>query len=513
MSPEWERREEAPDRSAWATVRTPALAPIAEHNPAAVRWRDLVIDPDLAGLAPGRARPSSIVFSDGGDEWRLPLDGVLPGRLAWHPRRPLVAGLAVRGRRPYVWTADRRARTVTVHAHLRAAVSFTAYGHPPVAWCGNDRLAFLVPGPHRDAGAGPPDGRPVVFEAAGPGVVSFEPPPEELERLAGARLAVADLGSGADAGTPLTPPMLVRSLLPAPAGDVVLVTHGRWAAEDEGLRWTDALVDPDAPGTPRPLPAGSEYARLLAPPPSSPDATAEPTAKAGTGTALPIPTVSIPTGAGTAALTLPPAEAGRPLLLWIRAFPPGADTPCGDPIDPDRAGHPVAVLDLPLNWPADATLGMLHSQIIGAVGAARKHWDGPVAVGGHSFGATLALYALAHIPGLVSAVVHGGCYNRTLTPTGFHYEKRSYWTDPTIYHAFSALHFADRLGGPVLLIHGAEDGNPATPPEQSVELYRAIVAAGGRARLVLLPYEGHQYRYRETHRAVDDEHRAWMTRW
>ncbi|MBC6459919.1 alpha/beta hydrolase family protein [Actinomadura sp. HBU206391] len=532
MSPEWERREEAPDRSAWATVRTPALASIAEHNPAAVRWRDLVIDPDLAGLVPGRARPSSIVIADGGGEWRLPLDGVLPGRLAWHPRRPLVAGLAVRGRRAHVWTADRRARTVTVHAHLRAAVSFTAYGHPPVAWCGDDRLAFLVPGPHRDAVTGPPDGRPVVFEAAGPGVVSFEPPPEELERLAGARLAVADLRSDADAGRPLTPPMLVRSLLPAPAGNAVLVTHGRWAAEDEGLRWTDALVDLDAPGTPRPLPAGSEYARLLAPPPSSPDATAEPTATTGTGTgggagvsiptvsipavsipAVSIPAVSVPMGAGSAALTLPPAEAGRLLLLWIRAFPPGADAPCEAPIDLDRADHPVATLDLPLNWPADATLGMLHAQIIGAVEAARKHWDGPVAVGGHSFGATLALYALANIPGLVSAVVHSGCYNRTLTPMGFHYEKRPYWTDPTIYHAFSALHFADRLGGPVLLVHGAEDGNPATPPEQSVELYRAIVAAGGRARLVLLPYEGHEYRYRETHRAVADEHRAWMARW
>ncbi|TDB75953.1 hypothetical protein E1264_39155, partial [Actinomadura sp. KC216] len=190
-----------------------------------------------------------------------------------------------------------------------------------------------------------------------------------------------------------------------------------------------------------------------------------------------------------------------------------ADAPCAAPIDLDEAGHPVAILDLPLYWPADATPGLLHAQIIGAVEAARKHWDGPVAVGGHSFGATLALYALAHVPDLVSAVVHSGCYNRTLTPTGFHHEKRFYWAAPELYHAFSALHFADLIDRPVLLVHGSDDGNPATPPEQSVELYRAILAAGGRARLVLLPFEGHEYRYRETHRAVAEEHRAWMARW
>ena len=505
MSAEWERREDAPDGSAWAVVRTPALPSIAEHNPAAVRWRDLWIDPDLAGPVPGRARPSSIVFHCGGTPWRLPVDDVLPGRLAWHPRRPLVAGLAVRRRRAHVWTADYRARTATVHTRLRAAVSFTAYGHPPVAWCGDDRLAFLVPEPDRDTGAGPRDPRPVLFEAEGPGIVSFEPPADTLERLASARVAVADLRPDARAAAPLTPPMLVRGLLPAPGGDAVLVSHGRWSAEDEELRWTDALVGLDAPGTPRPLPPGGEEARLLAAPPA-PSGTAEPEPADEDG-------IPIPTGAGTAVLTLPPPEPGRPLLLWIRAFPPGADAPCGDPIDLNRAGHPVATLNLPLNWPADATPGMLHPQIVDTVEAAREHWDGPVAVGGHSFAATLALYALAHVPGLVSAIAHSGCYNRTLTPTGFHYEKRTYWAEPQLYHAFSALHFADRLGGPVLLVHGAEDGNPATPPEQSVELYRAIVAAGGRARLVLLPHEGHEYRYRETHRAVAAEHRAWMARW
>jgi dipeptidyl aminopeptidase/acylaminoacyl peptidase len=62
----------------------------------------------------------------------------------------------------------------------------------------------------------------------------------------------------------------------------------------------------------------------------------------------------------------------------------------------------------------------------------------------------------------------------------------------------------------VLIVHGSEDTNGATPADQAVGLYRAIVATGGRARLLLLPYEGHTFRHRETHRAVAAEHRAWL---
>ncbi|TDD73503.1 hypothetical protein E1298_33920 [Actinomadura rubrisoli] len=206
------------------------------------------------------------------------------------------------------------------------------------------------------------------------------------------------------------------------------------------------------------------------------------------------------------------AVGGGPLLLWIRAFAPGQPVPCPAPTDLEEAGHPVATLDLPLRWGDDATPGGLHGQIVDAVEDVRKRWDGPVVVGGHSFAATLALYALAHIPGLASAIACSGCYNRSLTPTGFHYEKRTYWDAPDIYDAFSALRFADRIDRPVLLVHGAEDRNPATPPEQTIGLYRAVVAAGGRARLVLLPHEGHEFRYRETHEALAREHRDWLGR-
>jgi dipeptidyl aminopeptidase/acylaminoacyl peptidase len=185
------------------------------------------------------------------------------------------------------------------------------------------------------------------------------------------------------------------------------------------------------------------------------------------------------------------------------------------------SGTPTALLDLPLYWPADATPGPLHDQIVGAVRAAVEALDGgridggrsrPIVVGGHSFGATLALYALAHVRGLAGAIAHSGCYNRTHTPFGFQYERRRYWDAPDIYTAFSALSFADRIGAPVLIVHGLEDANPATHPDQAADLYRAIVATGGTARLVLLPGEEHNFRYRETHARLARIQREWLER-
>ncbi|WP_433553466.1 alpha/beta hydrolase family protein [Micromonospora zamorensis] len=232
------------------------------------------------------------------------------------------------------------------------------------------------------------------------------------------------------------------------------------------------------------------------------------------------PLVRIEARAGTGMLRTPVAageRAGAPVFLWLRAasgekFAP----PPSAPATVVGAGHPVATLDLALEWPEDATVASLHGQIVGIVRQALAVLTAdaqvPVVVGGHSFGATLALYALAEVPELAAAVVHSGCYNRTLTWGGFQHERRSYWQAPDIYREFSALLFADRLRRPVLIAHGADDANPATPPEQAVDLYRGIVAAGGTARLVLLPKEGHTFHYRENLALLTEEHCAWLGR-
>ncbi|MFG2133202.1 alpha/beta hydrolase family protein [Streptomyces sp. NPDC048751] len=208
-------------------------------------------------------------------------------------------------------------------------------------------------------------------------------------------------------------------------------------------------------------------------------------------------------------------------LLWISVRRSGTRPPAPRSLPlaglgPVGSGAVTAALDLPLDWPVDATVPYLSRQITSAVTeallalSAESADPGPVVVGGHSFGATVALHALARLPALAGAIVHSGCYNRTLTPYGFQYEERNYWTVPDLYHAFSALHFADRLDRPVLIVHGSEDTNSATPADQAVGLYRAIVATGGMARLLLLPYEGHTFRHQETLRAVTAEHRAWL---
>jgi dipeptidyl aminopeptidase/acylaminoacyl peptidase len=218
----------------------------------------------------------------------------------------------------------------------------------------------------------------------------------------------------------------------------------------------------------------------------------------------------------------PPSDGPAPAtLLWIRACRGPLDTrmPVAAPL-PD-SGTAAAILDLPLHWPADATLGLLHDQIVAAVRASAEALDEdridggrrlPIVVGGHSFGATLALYALAHVRGLAGAIAHSGCYNRTHTPFGFQYERRRYWDAPDVYTAFSALAFADRLAAPVLIVHGLEDANAATHPDHAADLYRAIVATGGTARLVLLPGEEHNFRYRETHARLARIQREWLQR-
>ncbi|MET9513575.1 prolyl oligopeptidase family serine peptidase [Streptomyces sp. NPDC002994] len=546
-------RDHAPQDGVWADVRAPAGPSLAERHPATVAWRDLMVDPGLSGLVPGRAGPTHIVLTaptpkappaptgtapnnaggaSGGraGRWLLPLRGVLATPLAWHPDRPLVAGLAVREHRAHPWVADYRARTVRLYGHVLAATALTGLGQaPPVAWCGSTRLALLVPRDGTDAGrnsgAAPARGavpRPVVFEATGPGHISFAPGVEALKATAAARVAVLDVDEGEDpVPLPLSDPMLVRSLRATPTGEFLDVEYAEEAEDAYALAGRTTRLGLGVLGPPQPLSVAERPVR----------GPRDTVCTAGSpGRSVPAPRSGhsvlrlIPTCCADAPLAMFEGTAGGPpgpAVLWIQAHESGRPPATPPPSTLTRTGCPVAVLDLPVHWPSDAGLDMLHARITGPIGVAMEtmarhygeRYSGDVVVAGHSFGATLALYTLAHVPGPVAAVVHSGCYNRTLTPTGFQQERRSYWQVPEIYQAFSALHFADLLGGPVLIVHGAADTNPATTPDQAVELYRAVVATGGHARLVLLPGEGHNPCHRETQSVLVEEHREWLARW
>ncbi len=132
-----------------------------------------------------------------------------------------------------------------------------------------------------------------------------------------------------------------------------------------------------------------------------------------------------------------------------------------------------------------------------------------IAVGGHSYGAFMVANLLAHTKLFAAGIAESGAYNRTLTPFGFQAEDRTFWKARDIYAQMSPFNYADQLKAPILLIHGEADSNTGTFPVQSERFYQAIRGLGGTARLVMLPYEDHGYRGRES-----VLHRLWESnRW
>ncbi|MBU6340514.1 MAG: prolyl oligopeptidase family serine peptidase [Bacteroidetes bacterium] len=121
-----------------------------------------------------------------------------------------------------------------------------------------------------------------------------------------------------------------------------------------------------------------------------------------------------------------------------------------------------------------------------------------VGVGGHSYGAFMTANLLAHSDDYAFGIARSGAYNRSLTPFGFQSERRSYWEAQEIYQKLSPFNFANQIKTPLLLIHGEADNNPGTFTIQSERLFQAIKGNGGTARLVLLPFESHGYRARES---------------
>lgn len=136
-----------------------------------------------------------------------------------------------------------------------------------------------------------------------------------------------------------------------------------------------------------------------------------------------------------------------------------------------------------------------------------------VAISGHSYGAFTAANLLAHSELFAAGIARSGAYNRTLTPFGFQTERRSFWEVPAIYDQLSPFRYADRIKAPLLLIHGEDDGNSGTFPVQSERLFQAVQGNGGTARLVVLPFEEHGYRARESVLHVLAEQFAWLARW
>ncbi len=121
-----------------------------------------------------------------------------------------------------------------------------------------------------------------------------------------------------------------------------------------------------------------------------------------------------------------------------------------------------------------------------------------VGVGGHSYGAFMTAHLLAQSDIFRAGIARSGAYNRTLTPFGFQAERRIFWDTPETYYRLSPFMAADQINEPMLLIHGDNDNNSGTFPQQSERMFAAIKGTGGTARLVMLPHESHGYRGRES---------------
>lgn len=156
---------------------------------------------------------------------------------------------------------------------------------------------------------------------------------------------------------------------------------------------------------------------------------------------------------------------------------------------------------------ADAEAAIRYVDSLGVVDKNR------CAVMGHSYGAFMTANLLCHSNLFAAGLARSGAYNRTLTPFGFQAEERTYWQAPEVYTKMSPFTYADKFKSPLLLIHGDADNNPGTFTLQSERLFQAIKGNGGKARLVLLPYESHGYAARENIMHMLWEMDSWLEKW
>lgn len=136
-----------------------------------------------------------------------------------------------------------------------------------------------------------------------------------------------------------------------------------------------------------------------------------------------------------------------------------------------------------------------------------------MAIGGHSYGAFMTANLLAHSKLFRAGIARSGAYNRTLTPFSFQAEERSFWEAPDTYIKMSPFTHAQNIKTPLLMIHGMEDSNSGTFPIQSERLYAALKGHGATVRMVMLPYESHGYRARESVMHMLWEMDSWLERY
>ena len=117
----------------------------------------------------------------------------------------------------------------------------------------------------------------------------------------------------------------------------------------------------------------------------------------------------------------------RPVIWALRGYAV-VDTPA-IPIVRGKRGNPNDRFIPQLVDSAKALVDELVSEGISENGA--------IAIGGHSYGAFMTAYLLAHTDLFCAGIARSGAFNRTLTPFGFQSEERSLWQAPRVYLGMS----------------------------------------------------------------------------
>ncbi|MEL7067878.1 MAG: prolyl oligopeptidase family serine peptidase [Cyanobacteria bacterium J06581_3] len=133
-----------------------------------------------------------------------------------------------------------------------------------------------------------------------------------------------------------------------------------------------------------------------------------------------------------------------------------------------------------------------------------------VGVIGHSHGGLMVANLMAHTQLFQAGIARSGSYNKTNQPFGFQAERRSLFEARDAYIQLSPTFFADQIKQPILIIHGDADANPGTLTFQSEVFFEAVRGSGGTTRLVLLPFEDHGYRAKESIEHVIWEQLRWF---
>jgi dipeptidyl aminopeptidase/acylaminoacyl peptidase len=136
-----------------------------------------------------------------------------------------------------------------------------------------------------------------------------------------------------------------------------------------------------------------------------------------------------------------------------------------------------------------------------------------IGVIGHSHGGLMVASLLANTDLFCAGIARSGSYNKTNQPFGFQSERRTLFEATTSYIGCSPTFTAHKVNEPVLIIHGEDDANPGTLTFQSEVFYEAVRGSGGTARMVLLPFEDHGYRAKESIEHVLWEQMTWFDKY